>query len=806
MTELLAPAGSVEALRCAINAGCDAVYIGGKMFGARAYADNPDSEELLGAIDHCHIFGKKIYLTVNTLLKNEELTNNLFNFLKPCYEEGLDGVIVSDIGVMKAISLWFPGLPIHVSTQASITSAEGAIAISKLIKGITRVVPSRELSLCEIQRLKNESGLETEVFVHGALCYSYSGQCLFSSFAGGRSGNRGRCAQPCRLKYDTGDRSSYILSCKDLCMLNNIGMLCRAGVDSFKIEGRMKSPVYVASTVSVYRKYIDLFTEYGDDYEEYLEKHNNETENDISLLKEIYNRGGFSDGFLKSHNSSSMIYDIKPSHTGVLVGSVRKVSGREAEIIFTQSVNGGDVLEIRDDSGNSVYEFTIGKVTASELNIKALYKILVSKGSKAAVGMSVYRTRNELVIEKITDQYINTNIKRTVNLKFVSKAGSPMILTASCGETGVSVNGQIPEPAQSAEADALNIAKHLKKSGDNPFVSNNPEVSTEKGLFIRVSDINNMRRDVYSLLYDAIIDKEKRICPSEMIIKYCGTPDDNTKHYTSVLVGNKEQFTAVATGTTVKRIYLPFNDIRNIIEELGFFKEWGKKLACEGRELFIALPYICRSETFKALKASGMINCLSPICGFLVRNKEELMLFCDNDTSEEALPKVTSSKSRIILDHTMQIFNKLSSDIYGHDFTYSTELNMNDLKLFNPTQNAELIVYSRVPLMLSAHCVYKNSGKKCTRFDTSNKEKMLSITDEKGHSFPVVRQCDTCTNIIYNSDIMNITGYADELEEIKHVGRRYEFMTESTDEILQILSGRLPRKKYTSGHFRRGVL
>lgn len=301
--EILAPAGSVTSLEAGLCAGADAVYIGGSRFGARAFADNPGEEELLRAIDYVHLHGRKIYLTVNTLLKDKEL-QTLYAYLLPYYRQGIDAVIVQDIGVMRYIKRQFPGLPLHVSTQAAVTGSMGAEFFGKL--GAERIVPARELSLSELQDMKRKTGLEIECFVHGAMCYSYSGQCLLSSLIGGRSGNRGQCAQPCRLPYGT-EMTGYkdLMSLKDLCAIDLIPELIDVGIDSFKIEGRMKQPEYVYIVVNMYRKYVDLYLEKG------KEGYQVEKE-DRRLLKEAYQRRGYTEGYYKRHNGKEMISLQRP--------------------------------------------------------------------------------------------------------------------------------------------------------------------------------------------------------------------------------------------------------------------------------------------------------------------------------------------------------------------------------------------------------------------------------------------------------------------------------------------------------------
>ena len=310
IAELLAPAGSVETMYAAFAAGADAVYIGGSRFGARAYADNAESESLLDAIDYAHLHGKKLYLTVNTLLKEQEM-DELYEYLLPFYRQGLDAVIVQDFGVFRRVREWFPDLAIHASTQMIMSGELSAEKLKEL--GATRIVTPRELSLNEIRSIHKSCDLEIESFVHGALCYCYSGQCLFSSIAGGRSGNRGRCAQPCRMAYSVEQngkvilpqQKGYILSPKDLCTIEILPKLIEAGVYSLKIEGRMKKPEYTAGVVSIYRKYLDRYL--ANPKAPYRV-----SEADKKHLLGLFNRKGFTDGYYTRHNGTSMITYTAP--------------------------------------------------------------------------------------------------------------------------------------------------------------------------------------------------------------------------------------------------------------------------------------------------------------------------------------------------------------------------------------------------------------------------------------------------------------------------------------------------------------
>lgn len=313
-TELLAPAGSLDSLKAAVNAGADAVYIGGTKFGARAYADNLTREDMKWAIDYAHLHGVSLYMTINTLLKEHELEEELYDYVRPYYEQGLDAVIVQDFGVLKALARWFPKLPLHVSTQMTVTGAEG-FEFLKDFANVTRIVTSRELSMKELWHIRNTTDLEIESFIHGALCYCYSGQCLFSSILGGRSGNRGRCAQPCRLPYEvlengkriSGNQEMYILSPKDLNTLELLPQLLDMGIDSLKIEGRMKRPEYTAGVVSIYRKYMDRYMESGG-------KNRSIEKKDIQNLEELFRKRGYSKGFYEQHNGRNMMALTAPEN------------------------------------------------------------------------------------------------------------------------------------------------------------------------------------------------------------------------------------------------------------------------------------------------------------------------------------------------------------------------------------------------------------------------------------------------------------------------------------------------------------
>lgn len=345
--ELLAPAGNLEIFKGVIESGADAVYVGGSMFGARAYANNFTEEELLEAIDFAHLRGVKVYLTVNTLIKNSEFSK-LYDYLLPYYKRGLDAVIVQDLGVVKAIHEYFPSMEIHTSTQMTVTGADGVRFLSQF--GVTRVVMAREVSLAEMKRIHEETGMELEAFVHGALCYSYSGQCLFSSILGGRSGNRGRCAQPCRLPYTVeGKKDEYILSLKDMCGIKALDKLHDAGVYSLKIEGRMKQLEYACGVVKYYRSYIDSMKPV--------------TDADYDRIKALGNRCGFTDRYYFDHNGSDMVTYVKPnfvSNAAEPSPEKRKLS-IEGELVLRE----GELGSLTVKRGDVTYKASIEPVSAA---------------------------------------------------------------------------------------------------------------------------------------------------------------------------------------------------------------------------------------------------------------------------------------------------------------------------------------------------------------------------------------------------------------------------------------------------------
>ena len=406
--ELLSPAGNFDALKGAINAGADAVYLGGKSYGARAYADNFTADEICEGIHYAHVFGRKIYLTVNTLVKEKEL-DDLYHFMLPFYEKGLDGVIVQDMGVLRFLRHYFPGLLLHASTQMTITGPEGAALLKE--EGISRIVPARELSLDELISLKQRTGVEIEAFIHGAMCYCYSGQCLFSSLLGGRSGNRGRCAQPCRLPYQvqaksprghalktslvqSEGQSCYPLSMKDMCTIDLLPKLIEAGIDSFKIEGRMKDPAYAAGVTAVYRKYIDRYYQVKENFQVSKE--------DQKLLASLYIRSETEDGYYQRRNGRKMISLSSPAYSHTDEALLTSIRQKYIDTPLCHSARAKIYLKAGERA-----ELTLEMITDSRLKVcvagEQAQEALRQPLSKSKIEEQLKKSGNSLIrIEEVT--------------------------------------------------------------------------------------------------------------------------------------------------------------------------------------------------------------------------------------------------------------------------------------------------------------------------------------------------------------------------------------------------------------------
>jgi putative protease len=832
--EVLAPAGTYECFRAAINAGADAVYLGGSMFGARAFAGNFEEAELIKAIRTAHLYGRKVYLTVNTLLRNDEL-EKLVQYVKPYYEEGLDAVIVQDYGVFAVLREAFPGLDLHASTQMTITGKYGAQLLKDM--GAARVVPARELSAKEIRDIYDNVDVEIESFVHGALCYCYSGQCLLSSMIGGRSGNRGRCAQPCRLTYSAnGISEKYLLSPKDMCTIEAVPDILDAGVYSLKIEGRMKSPEYVAGVSYAYRKYVDMYLEKGRDGYRVEEQ-------DIRQLMDLYNRGGFCKGYYYAQNDKSMMTFDRPNHQGIVIGNIKN-----GELILSQEVNPGDVLEFPD---GSEYTTPTGKKSGRLALPKGVLK-------NPKNGAAVYRTRNNELLGQLRAGYIDNDIKIPVRMEIFLKSGERACLKLLSGDKELVVYGDVLEPSDKRPAVREDVVKQLKKLGGTAFSSDEGSIVTDiqGSPFVPVRLLNDLRRNALEELESMLLSGYKRnheymkvqasmtagVLEADAAQENAGVQEiadaqenagiqENTaaqcnaaceavlaerRHYSegqhdiTVQVMNKEQLEAVlrTAHNNVSRIYISteLSGIDGAIMMKGMVDEYNAGISANNRkiEVYMAMPYIFRDRAvtlferkLEDVKAAGFD-------GMLIRSPEELGYI-----RKKGLYELYAG--RVVADYDVYTYNKAAFDEYIrlgiHDFTLSEELNAGQLRgLCRSVQDRniylEKLVYGYLPLMVTAGCTlkYTSKDKPCGR------PGVYYLTDRKGKQLAALNSCSYCYNLIYNSVPEYLLDKPDEIRNMGVEALRLSFSIEGADEVENIMKMNADSvKAYTRGHYNRGV-
>ena len=745
--ELLAPAGSLKTLKAVIHAGADAVYLGGSMFGARAYANNFNEEELLEAIRFGHIHGRKIILAVNTLLKEYEL-GQLYDYLHPYYEAGLDAVIVQDMGVMEFIKTHFPNLPIHTSTQMTITNVEGARLLKE--QGVERVVTAREMSLEEIQRIHDEVGVELESFIHGALCYCYSGQCLFSSIIGGRSGNRGRCAQPCRLSYEvlqgekslTGHHATPILSLKDMCTLPFLYELADHGVYSFKIEGRMKTPEYAAGVVSIYRKYMDS---YLDGSRIPVEK------KDIRALLELGNRGGFTNGYYYHHNDSDMLSGESASHN-------------KSEGVFQ---------------------------------------------------------------DNIRREYVDTELKEKIKGKLILNKECPAKIEVQYGKIKVSYQGDMVLVAQNRLLTEEVVTEKITKTGNTPFVFEKLEVTMDDDIFMPVNQLNQLRRGALEALEEALLKPYERTLPElvetssaetdrqttgnaikekqisgQSLSQTSGQQSAGSSTEVRVLIENAEQLPAVLKADFVDTVYLDCmlytreNLIRKLSEDID-------RVQASGKKAFYVFPFIFRQQTSLFYEKIMPELKKLPLNGIMVRSLDEIAFI--KEWGNENWQMVSDSNLYTYSNEAAEYFYRLGMI----QDTIPVELNRKEI-LRRENSRSEIIIYGRLPLMITAQCIHKNT------LGCMHQSKVLNLKDRYSVYFPVKNFCSECYNVIYNSLPVCLFKEDVTVKKIAPAAVRLSFTTETEEETEQILTiygdiyknggilGQMPME-CTNGHFKRGV-
>ncbi len=808
--EILAPAGSISALRAAVAAGADAVYIGGSRFGARAYAESTQTDSLLSALDYAHQKGRKVYLTVNTLLKEQELSEELYEFVRTYYEGGVDAVIVQDVGVLHFLATHFPKLPLHASTQMTIVSGDGAAMFSGY--PVTRIVPARELSLEEIKQLRHSTSLELETFVHGALCYCYSGQCLFSSMLGGRSGNRGRCAQPCRMPYmlhADGKKvreDAYLLSPKDLCTIDRLPELISAGIDSFKIEGRMKSAEYAAGVTAAYRQLTDLYFEYGEkEYASYLKKNPQLLKEQIGKLGDLYNRGGFTEGYYFHFHGPGMMSMERPNHSGLLVGEVASAKGSVACIRFHTKVRPQDVLEIRTPQKEN-YEFTVGRNGFLQ---ETLYQTNVARNFPLSAGLPVYRTKNDSLLKELGEAY-GGQFQSAVQGTFTAFPGEKARLSVSMGTQTVTVEGVPVLEAKSQPVTKEKIEEQLKKTGESEFYFDMLSVQVGEHSFLPMGSIKELRRQAFAQLAEKLANAYRRKPVKHEVPEKVQLPESKTDTHKSYkhekgrepelvcLVSSREQWNAVAEIEEVSEVYL---DLQNepLTEQFALARETERK----GKRAFLVLPHIFRQKERIRYEQAEKEFLHGGFSGFLAKSLEELAFLKAQDACKNMETR---------LNYNLYVYNREAKQFfleqgYSH-FTAPAELNAEELEIIG-IEDCDFLMYGRLPLMVSAQCLRDNLLT-CTQGKAMGG---LVITDRMGAEFPVQQVCTSCYNIIYNSVCFSLLGRQEEVRKLHPRAYRLDFTLESYEETRRVLSAFLAKEVlsasagevYTKGHWKRGI-
>lgn len=736
--ELLAPAGNMECLKAAVAAGADAVYLGGQKFGARAFADNFSTEELIEGIRYAHLFQVKIYLTLNTLVKEKEF-REVYEYVLPFYEAGLDGVIIQDLGIFLYLQKCFPGLELHGSTQMAVTGVHGAKLLKQM--GASRVVLARELSLREIKTVHEQCDIEIEAFIHGAMCYCYSGQCLFSSIIGGRSGNRGRCAQPCRLPYQSelshksaqkkteNRKEQYPLSLKDMCTIEHIGELMEAGITSLKIEGRMKSAEYVFGVTAIYRKVIDQYLSHG--RMPRIEKR------DLEILNTLYIRSNRHDGYYYKHNGKEMISIDSPAYA---------------------SCEDNVLSDIRN------------RMFVKKCSLRATCKV--------HVGEAIVFT-----------------------------------LTTADGSISVTENGGIVQAAQKRPMQESDFLKQLKKTGDTWFAIDRVDFECVGDAFVPLKELNELRRKTINRLMEEIlsIDSKNRKNKSTRIdpmIEKEQLQDVFVRKKISALTTTFEQLREVLRHESVKRVYLDDTlllqeQTREQVLELIEQKAADK----QGFECFLALPYVFRKRQEPAFSEYEKLLKNSLFQGVLVRNLDEMGWL--NEVHYDRIRQLDAS----VYAWNTEAVNGLTDS--GYMLTCPVECNRKELQSLY-RENMEMIVYGRLPMMITANCLFKTNDQ-CHK--TTGYRDVTMLTDRMNKKFPILANCAHCYNMILNSSPLSLHGHMKELLLQKFTSFRLSFTTENAKETGEIIRGYedlireqkessvqyFQKLEYTNGHYKRGV-
>lgn len=821
MIDLLSPVGDFDCLKAAVQNGANSVYFGANLFSARAFASNFDLDELKNAIQYARIRGVKTNLTLNTLIKNDEF-EDAFNLAKKAYEFGIDAIIVQDLGLAKMLIKSFPDLAIHASTQMSVHNLQGVLELQEL--GFKRVVLSRELSIGEIEYICRNSNVEIECFIHGALCISYSGQCLFSSMIGGRSGNRGKCAQPCRLPYKLLENNSvidsgYLLSTRDICGLDFIPDMINAGVTCLKIEGRMKKPEYVATVTRIYRKYIDL----AESSEPYVVD-----DADRKILMQAFNRGSFSCGHLSNEPNKKLVFKDKSDNMGLFLGKVEKYNSNKGYITvkLNEPIEVGDTVALERESGT----YNVSEVMVSNKNIKGTkvgqtVTIGRMKGN-IKLGDKIFKMSSKSQNSIANDSLRFENRKVALNCEVTVKENQPLeINITSANDLDIYKNLNITSTLDVLPVEAKNrpiskddIIAQINKTNSTPFNFANIKVNLDDNLFLpKVSSLNELRRTALENVENFAISNIQRISDG---INYnaCNENSKNANNSNSSNNPNNDEnkISVLLNILNEKYDYSSLEGIDIVYIPLKYFvnKKYSNILETLSKkfELYIYLPTIIKAN-YRNLLSLNIENAIKSynIKGFVLSNISNLLLL-DNVLENCSLNK---NNFNFIANYTFNIFNNHSvkelKELGFNRFTISPELNKEtilDLTSSNTEVLAsELIVYGKTPLMNMNYCLlgkankcYPNCDAKC---NSCNK---YYLKDRLGLNFEIIPDNIQTVTTIYNSKTTSI----ESTDFVSTNVFRIDVIDENIDDINNIVSvvksgNRFEGKEFTNGNLNREV-
>ena len=759
--ELLSPAADMLCLTAAVENGCDAVYVGGKNFSARRGATNFTREELCRAVEYCHLRGVRIYVAINTLYKQHEL-DDLYEFIEGVYTAGADAFITADFGVSTRIVKIFRDIEIHASTQMSVSTYDGATFMQT--HGFSRVVLAREMPIDEVRRISNELNISTEIFVQGSLCYAYSGQCLMSGLIGGRSGNRGQCAQPCRLKYalKKGDKTladGHLLSMRDLNTLSILPDIVDAGVTSLKIEGRQKSAQYVAASTRAYRHALDAIASGSE---------NTHSVSDEDSLARVFSRGGkYTTGYLSLGSSPELVCKDTPKHRGPAVGRITKAEAGTYSFNATEALIPGDGIEMFTKSGESVGA-AVNAYAAPGENFE------FSMNASLELGAVVYKSYDKATMEALSKTFNRPLRKLTIYADVAAKLGESVGLSLSLGEHSVFGEYGMVQRADSAPVSRETILERLSKTGDTPFNIEFRHVDIDDGIFVPVSHLNNLRRMMCETFTEIFLNAGRREPASGAYAFVYGAIGENVapeagQAKLSVYTYEAEQLDAVLNVPGVARYYCEARPMfmKNI-------EAYASRAHSVGAQLFVALPSAAGSDAIRSIVAEAEVSSAD---GYLITNWGHFAA-----TDESGKLRAAGSQLNATNHATWLELRDLVSTV-----TLSPELTIDEVATFDEA-SCEVVIHGRHTAYLTKMCPVKqahsNNGGNAgcgVRAETPSFEDVYTLVDRKGLQLPILCSCEHGYSAILNGQCLSMLDRMHDISQLRVGYLRLSFTTETPD-------------------------